>query len=240
MPSGGALVVRDNSVVAWDRLQVRGNRAQSAAVLFASSGSASFGVRIEWGNLAASGNSSAWCCNGFAEQGAPVVVGRGVRLSLRLASVAGNEARGAGAFVPQVFHLTADGASLDLRGVVIDQPGWQTLGHPPAAQIGASGACVISREAASLTARGVPAVAADPRFDAGLRLRADSPAIDACSADDLDDAQAMLGATPLQHDFDAASRPVRVRAAADGRDYDAGAQEYREQVFGSGFESGGD
>ena len=234
--AGGALVVLHNSLVAWDRLQMHGNRAQSAAVLFASSGSASFGVRIEWANLAASGNSSAWCCNGFSWQGAPIVVGPGVRLSLRLATVAGNEARGVGAFVPQVFHLTADGASVDLRGVVIDQPGWQTLGHPAAVHPGASGACVISRESASLTARGIPAVALDPRLDATLRLRADSPAIDACSDADLEDAEAVLGFLPLQHDIDAARRPVRVRNATGGRDYDAGAREYRMLLFRSGFE----
>jgi hypothetical protein len=233
---GGALFVGGNSVIAWDRLQVRGNRAESAAVLFASSGSPPMGVRIEWANLAMSGNSSAWCCNGFAWQGAPVVLGRGVRLSVRLASVADNEARGAGSFVPQVFHLTAEGAALDLRGVVIDQPGWQTLGHPHAAQIGASGACVISREVASLTARGVPAVAVDPRLDATLRLRADSPAIDACTDADLEDPEAMLGLMPLLHDIDAARRPVRVRNSTGGRDYDAGAREYSVLLFRSGFE----
>jgi hypothetical protein len=44
----------------------------------------------------------------------------------------------------------------------------------------------------------------------------------------------------LQQDLDGARRPVRVRAAVGGSEYDAGAQEYAERMFGSGFESGGD
>jgi hypothetical protein len=95
---------------------------------------------------------------------------------------------------------------------------------------------VISRESASLTARGIPAVALDPRLDDTLRLRTDSPAIDACSDANLEDAEAMLGFLPLQHDIDAGRRPVRVRNATGGRDYDAGAQEYRMLLFRSGFE----
>ncbi len=234
--AGGALVALDNSVVAWDRVRVRGNRSDSAAVLFAR-GAAPFGVAVEWSNVLASANSGAYQ---FGFEGAPFVVGSGgVALRLRLATLAANEARAAGSAVPQAFRLF-DGASLALRGVVVDQPGWQTLGTPVGAQVALSGACVISREATSLATRGVPALAADPRLDAAVRLRADSPAIDACPIAALDDPAALLGAAPLQQDLDGARRPVRVRAAVGGSEYDAGAQEYAERVFGSGFESGAD
>jgi len=234
--AGGALVALDNSVVAWDRVRVRGNRSDSAAVLFAR-GAAPFGVAVEWSNVVASGNSGAYQ---FGFEGAPFVIGSGgVVLRLRLATLAANEARAAGSAVPQVFRLF-DGASLALRGVVVDQPGWQTLGTPVGAQVALSGACVISREATSLATRGVPALAADPRLDAAVRLRADSPAIDACPIGALDDPAALLGAAPLQQDLDGARRPVRVRAAVGGSEYDAGAQEYADRVFGSGFESDAD
>jgi hypothetical protein len=236
--AGGAMMVLDRSTVAWDRVRLRGNRAAMAAILFAN-GAAPSGSLVEWSNVAAFGNSGAY---GFGFEGAPVVLGGGAALRLRLATFAGNEARAAGAAIPQGFRLF-DGASIALRGVVVDQPGWVTLGRAIGAAVAVGGSCVLSRETASLAAFGVSALAADPRLDASadaVRLRVDSPAIDACSADALADADAALGVVPLLHDIEGRRRPVRFRSPPGGPDYDAGAEEYDDRLFRAGFESGTD
>lgn len=235
--AGGGLFLREQVALAWDRVLVRGNRSMLAPALFAG-GSPPSGASIEWWNAAVIGNLGPYVL-GF--EGAPIVLGSGgVSFDLGLSTIAANLVTTSGAASPQAIRLN-DGAAMALRGVVIDQPGWISVGQPLSVQTTVMGSCVFSREVASLQGRGVPAVAADPRVrvDAGgVRLHADSPAIDACTAAEAGDPGAILGLAPLSHDQFGRSRPERVRSGDPARTFDAGADEYVERVFASGFEDG--
>jgi hypothetical protein len=237
--AGAALQLLDQTTVAWDRIRIRGNRSVRAPVLFAR-GSAPFGVSVEWWNAAIVGNTGDLL---FGFEGAPIVLGSGgVRLNIALSTIAANQAVSSGNGIPQLLRAF-DGAAIDLRGVIVDQPAWVTIGQGVGAQVSLTGACVYSREVASLQARGLPAIAADPRIELGgdgVRLRADSPAIDACRLDSLLVPGAALGQAPLAHDYAGRRRPERVRAGAADSPYDAGADEYVERIFGAGFEAGTD
>jgi hypothetical protein len=233
--AGGGLFLRDQATLGWDRVLIRSNRAYLAPALYAV-GSPPSAPRIEWWNTAVIGNVGTYV---FGFEGAPIVFGSGgVRFELGLSTIAANVASSTGSAVPQVIRLFS-GSSVALRGVVIEQPAWVSVGSPQSVQTTMTGACVYSREVASLQLRGVPAVAADPRVrvDAGgVRLEANSPVIDACTAADVGNATGILGLSPLAHDLTGRSRPVRLISFNPAFAYDAGADEYVVRVFASGFE----